>query len=55
MLLEEFQKPMDMTQRDLANSINVPYQRINEIINGGRGITPSTALRLSKSLFENSV
>lgn len=48
MLLEEFLKPMGMTQRDLANSINVPYQRVNEIINGRRGITPSTALRLSK-------
>ena len=49
MLLEEFLKPMGMTQRDLAKSINVPYQRINEIINGRRGITPSTALRLSKA------
>ena len=48
MLLEEFLRPMGMTQRDLANSINVPYQRVNEIINGRRGITPSTALRLSK-------
>ena len=48
MLLEEFLKPMGITQRDLANSINVPYQRVNEIINGRRGITPSTALRLSK-------
>ena len=48
MLLEEFLKPMGMTQRDLAKSINVPYQRINEIINGRRGITPSSALRLSK-------
>ena len=47
-LLEEFLKPMGMTQRDLSNSINVPYQRVNEIINGRRGITPSTALRLSK-------
>lgn len=44
MLLEEFLKPMGITQRDLANAINVPYQRINEIINGRRGITPSTAL-----------
>ncbi|SLM32032.1 Virulence-associated protein I [Desulfamplus magnetovallimortis] len=49
MLLEEFLKPMGITQRDLANAINVPYQRINEIINGKRGITPSTALRLSKA------
>ncbi|MFZ2630470.1 MAG: HigA family addiction module antitoxin [Desulfosalsimonadaceae bacterium] len=48
MLLEEFLKPMGITQRDLANAINVPYQRINEIINGRRGITPSTALRLGK-------
>ena len=48
MLLEEFLKPMGITQRDLSNAINVPYQRINEIINGRRGITPSTALRLAK-------
>jgi addiction module HigA family antidote len=48
MLLEEFLKPMGITQRDLANAINVSYQRVNEIINGRRGITPSTALRLSK-------
>ena len=46
MLLEDFLKPMGLTQRDLANSINVPYQRVNEIINGKRGITPSTALKL---------
>jgi len=48
MLLEEFLKPMSITQRELANAINVPYQRVNEIINGKRGITPSTALRLAK-------
>jgi antitoxin HigA-1 len=48
MLLEEFLKPMGLTQRDLANSIHVPYQRINEIVNGRRGISPSTALRLAK-------
>jgi addiction module HigA family antidote len=48
MLLEEFIKPMGITQRVLANAINVPYQRINEIVNGRRGITPSTALRLAK-------
>jgi len=49
MLLEEFLKPMRMTQRELADAINVPYQRVNEIINGRRGITPSTALRLAKA------
>ncbi|USR91621.1 HigA family addiction module antitoxin [Phormidium yuhuli AB48] len=48
MLLEEFLKPMELSQRDLANGIHVPYQRVNEIINGRRGITPSTALRLAK-------
>ena len=48
MLLEEFLKPMGLTQRELADSIRVPYQRINEIINGRRGVSPSTALRLSK-------
>jgi len=48
MLLEEFLKPMGMTQKDISYAIKVPYQRINEIINGKRGITPSTALRLSK-------
>lgn len=50
MLLEEFLKPMGITQRDLANTINVPYQRVNEIINGRRGISPGTALRLAKAL-----
>ena len=48
MLLEEFLKPMGLTQRELADAIHVPYQRINEIINGRRGITPATALRLGK-------
>lgn len=48
MLLEEFLIPLGLTQQDLANSIHVPYQRVNEIINRRRGITPSTALRLAK-------
>ncbi|MCA9965943.1 MAG: HigA family addiction module antidote protein [Anaerolineales bacterium] len=48
MLLEEFLLPLELTQRDLAEGIHVPYQRVNEIINGRRGITPSTALRLAK-------
>jgi addiction module HigA family antidote len=48
MLREEFLEPMDLTQRELAESLYVPYQRINEIVNGKRGVTPSTALRLSK-------
>lgn len=47
-LLEEFLDPMDLTQRDLATAIDVPYQRVNELVNGRRGVTPSTALRLAK-------
>jgi len=48
MLLEEFLKPMALSQRELADGIRVPYQRVNELINGRRGITPATALRLGK-------
>ena len=50
MLLEEFLKPLGLTQRDLAAGIHVPYQRVNELVNKRRGMTPSTALRLSKFL-----
>ncbi|MDX9972996.1 MAG: HigA family addiction module antitoxin [FCB group bacterium] len=48
MLLEEFLNPLGLTQRDLARSLHIPYQRINELVNGRRGVTPSTALRLAK-------
>ncbi len=48
MLLEEFLRPMEITQRELAEAIHVPYQRINQIINEKRGVSPSTALRLAK-------
>jgi len=48
MLREEFLHPLSITQRDLAKAIRVPYQRINEIVNQRRGVTPSTALRLAK-------
>lgn len=48
MLLEELLIPMKLTQRELADALNVPYQRVNELVNGRRGITPSTALRLAK-------
>ena len=53
MLREEFLIPLGITQRELANAIHVPYQRVNEIVNERRGITPSTALRLAK-YFGNS-
>ena len=48
MLLEEFLNPAEITQRELADAIHVPYQRVNGLVNGRRGITPSTALRLAK-------
>lgn len=48
MLLEEFLIPLEINQRELADAIHVPYQRINELVNGRRGITPSTALRLAR-------
>jgi antitoxin HigA-1 len=47
-LLEEFLKPMGISQYRLAKDISVPPRRINEIIHGLRAITPDTALRLSR-------
>lgn len=47
-LLEEFLKPMGISQYKLAKDISVPPRRINEIIHGTRAITPDTALRLSR-------
>ena len=48
MLLEEFLEPLGLSQQDLAKAIHVPYQRVNEIVNRKRGITPATALRLAR-------
>ncbi len=48
MLREEFLLPMSISQKDLAVAIHVPFQRVNELINQKRGVTPSTALRLAK-------
>ncbi len=48
MLREEFLLPMNITQQELATAIHVPYQRVNELVNGKRGLTPSTALRLAR-------
>ena len=47
-LLEEFLKPMALSQNRLALDIRVPARRINEIIQGKRRITPDTALRLAR-------
>jgi addiction module HigA family antidote len=48
MLLEEFLVPMNLTQRELADAIHLSYQRINEIVNRHRDVTPTIALRLAK-------
>jgi addiction module HigA family antidote len=50
MLLREFLEPLGITQRDLADGIAVPYQRVNELVSVQRGVTPSTALRLRRYL-----
>ena len=47
-LLEEFLKPIGISQYRLAKDINVPPRRINEIVHGKRSITAYTALRLSR-------
>ena len=47
-LLEEFLKPMELSQNRLALDIRVPARRINEIVHGKRRITADTALRLSR-------
>jgi addiction module HigA family antidote len=47
-LLEEFLKPMDISQYRLAKDTSVPARRINEIVHGKRSITADTALRLGK-------
>lgn len=47
-LLEEFLKPMGVSQNRIARAIGVPPRRINEIVQGKRSITADTALRLAK-------
>ena len=48
MLMEEFLKPLKMTQAELAEKLGVSYPRVNELIHGKRGVTPDTALRLEQ-------
>ena len=47
-LREDFLEPLDISINQLARDLSVPPNRISEIINGKRGMTPSTALRLEK-------
>ena len=53
MLVEEFLKPLGLTEYRLAKDIGVPPRRINEIVHGKRAITADTAFRLSQ-YFGNS-
>jgi addiction module HigA family antidote len=48
MLVEEFLKPLGMPQVELADRIGVSFPRVNELVNGKRGMTPDTALRLER-------
>jgi antitoxin HigA-1 len=50
MLLEEFLRPLELTQTKLAQHLGVSYPRLNEIIKGRRSVTPDIALRLSRVL-----
>ena len=47
-LLEDFLKPMEISQYRLAQSIGVPPRRINEIVHGKRGVSADTALRMGR-------
>jgi addiction module HigA family antidote len=49
-LLEEFLKPMGMSQIELAKKMGVPIQRVNTLINGKRDMTAETAILLSRAL-----
>ena len=49
-LLEEFLKPLGISQNRLARTMRVPLRRINEIVHGKRAITADTAIRLARAL-----
>ena len=53
-LLEEFLIPMGLSQVELANSLRIPIQRINTLINGKRGMTAETAILLAHELKTTS-
>ena len=48
MLLEEFLKPLGITQTAFALQLGVSFPRLNEVINRRRSVTPNTALRLAR-------
>ena len=53
-LIEEFLKPLGMSQVELANKMRVPVQRVNTLINGKRDMTAETAILLSRVLKTTS-
>jgi len=53
-LLEDFLKPMGMSQIELAKKMGVPIQRVNTLINGKRDMTAETAILLSRVLKTSS-
>lgn len=52
-LLNEYLEPMGLTQKELADHLDIPIQRVNEIVRGKRGISPDTAWLLSEA-FDTS-
>jgi addiction module HigA family antidote len=54
MLLEEFLNPLGISQKQLAEALDMPYQHLNDIVNQRRGVSASTALHLAH-FFGNSV
>jgi antitoxin HigA-1 len=52
-LLAEFLEPLQLTQAELARTLHIPLNRVNELVRGKRGITPETALLLAE-YFRNS-
>jgi addiction module HigA family antidote len=52
-LLKEYLEPMGLTQKELAEHLDIPIQRVNEIVRGKRGVSPDTAWLLSEA-FDTS-
>jgi addiction module HigA family antidote len=53
-LLEEFLRPMNLSQVELARRMGVPIQRVNTLVNGKRDMTAETAILLSRELKTTS-
>jgi addiction module HigA family antidote len=47
-LRKDFLEPLGLSQREVAERLDVSYVRFNELVNGRRGVTPDTALRLAR-------